>query len=183
MAFWKKSIELPDAFYKAAGECFLYYMESHVMAQKLQASFMTFDQACELLDLVKEGEVRLRDLIAQYPIKSDLSLELRENMNEGSIQSCEERKKAILALSDFDRSLPINQFGGNIEGLDAAHFERGVIGNATNFMLTQDMAMKRMAKSANISLNDFNKHAMQTVKDTPRGKLVLGQARTFAAAE
>lgn len=180
MAFWRKSIELSDAFYQAAGECALYVVESHTMAEKLKSSSMTFDQACELLSLAREGFVRLRALITQYPIKSDASLGMRDRICEDSIQTCEERTKAILALSGVDRSSPLCRYGANIDGLDVAHFERSV-SNMSDWLGSQQvMVLKQIAKGANINSNDLLSRAVQEIKNTPRGKLVLGKA--FPAA-
>jgi hypothetical protein len=71
MAFWKKRIELPATFYQAAGDCLLYFYESQTKVQKIETSFMSVNNACELLDLVKEGFAKLADLIANFPIKSE----------------------------------------------------------------------------------------------------------------
>jgi hypothetical protein len=71
MVFWKKRIELPTIFYQATGDCFLYFMESQTKVQKIEASFMTVNNACDLLDLVKEGFTKLADLITIFPLKSD----------------------------------------------------------------------------------------------------------------
>lgn len=180
MAFWRKSIELSDAFYQAAGECALDVVESHTMAEELKSSSMTFDQACELLSLVGEGFVRLRALITQYPIKSDVSLGMRDRICEDSIRTCEEKTNAISALSDVDRSSPLWRYGANIDGLDVAHFERSVV-NMSDWLGSQHvMVLKQIAKGSNISSNDLINRAVQETKNTPRGKLVLGKA--FPAA-
>jgi hypothetical protein len=176
MAFWRKSIELPDAFYQAAGESALCVVESHTMAEKLKSSSMTFDQACELLDLVRKGFVRLRALIAEYPIKSDTSLEMRDSMCEDSIRDCEERTKAILALSDVDRSSPLCRYGADIDGLDVAHFERSITNMSDWLGSQQVMVLKEMAKGANTNSNDLLSRAVQEIKNTPRRKLVLSKA-------
>ncbi|WP_091676713.1 hypothetical protein [Methylocapsa palsarum] len=81
MAFWKKRIELPVTFYQAAGDCLLYFIESQIKIQKIETSFMTANDACELLDLVKEGLAKLADLIANFPIKSDSLIAHEEKRN------------------------------------------------------------------------------------------------------
>lgn len=178
MAFWKRPIELPQAFYQAAGECILDYLKSDTMARKLAvSSAMTFDQAIELLDRVKECAVRLRALLAQYPMNSGASFETQEKRCEEDIQVCEKKKEAILAISDFERSLPIRLYGEDINGQDATYFERGVLGTAKNFFMDHMMTFKLVAKCANISSGDFHQHAVDTFKETPRGKLVLAEAQ------
>jgi len=178
MAFWKRPIpiELPQAFYQAAGECILDYLESDTMARKLAvSSTMAFDQAIELLDLLKEGSVRLRALFAQYPMNSGASFETQEKRCEGNIQVCEKKKEAILALPDREEFIWL--YGEDINGQDVTHFERGVLGTAQNCFSAQMMAFKLMAKCANTSSGDFHQHAVDTFKETPRGKLVLAEAQ------
>ncbi len=100
MVFWKKRIELPQAIYEAAGECFLYYLESCAMAQTLgfrrdfdpriglalgTSSSMTFDQAYELLDVIEKCSVRLRALLSEFPIRSGSSFEVRETIRSGKV--------------------------------------------------------------------------------------------------
>ena len=67
MVFWKKRIELPTTFYNVAGNCFLYFMESQAKVENIEASFMTVNNACDLLDLVKEGFTKLADLLQYFP--------------------------------------------------------------------------------------------------------------------
>jgi hypothetical protein len=169
MAFWRKSIELPDAFYQAAGECLLYTMESLNAGQRLQSSPMTFDQAYKILGLAKRCLVKLRALISQYPIKSISSLGMRDQGCEATIQACEEKMKAILALPDVDRSLPICQYSADINGLDVAHFEQSVINMFNSMGAEYHMVTKQMAKGANINSDKFLKLAAQTARETPRG--------------
>lgn len=175
MAFWKKPVELSQAFYRAAGECLLYNMESSVMAQNLEASSMTLNQACELLDLVREGLVRLRALIAQYPLNSDLGM--RDRICESSILSCEENKKGISTVPEPYRSCSICHYSGDIDGSDGVHFARGVLNMATILGVQQPMVMKQMAKVANMRFDDFLRLAAQTVKDTPRGRRAVDSVR------
>ena len=103
---------------------------------------------------------------------------MRDNTLGKSIQDCEEMKKAILALSDFERSLPIRQYSGRIHGQDAAHFEHLVVVRAEWLGVEQAMANKIMAKAANISSDEFVGLATQTVKDTPRGMAAFAQAKS-----
>jgi hypothetical protein len=114
MAFWRKTIDLPQDFYQAAGEDMLYIAERRKAAEQLQSSPMTFDQANEILNLSKQCIARLRALISQYPIKSILSLSMRDQLCETVIQNCEEKINAISALPNVDRSSLICLHGGDI---------------------------------------------------------------------
>jgi hypothetical protein len=146
---------------------------------------MTFDEANEVLDLVEKGSVRLRALLSDFPIKSGSSFEVRDNTLGNAIQECQEMKNAILALSDFERSLPIRLYSGSIAGQDAARFEHLIVVSAEWLGVEQAMAVKIMARAANIKSNEFIGLATQTVKDTPRGKLALAavaQAGAFVSS-
>lgn len=138
-----------------------------------RSSSMTFDQAYELLDLIEQGSIKLRALLSQFPIKSGSSFEVRDNTLGNSIEECKGMKKAILTLSDAERSLPIRQYSGSINGQDAAHFEHLVVHSAEWLGVDWAMATKIMAKAANIGSDEFVGLAAQKVKNTPRGKLAL----------
>jgi hypothetical protein len=187
MAFWKKRIELPAAFYKTAGECFLCYVESATLAQKLgfrkefdatsgltlgRSTSMTFKQAYALLDLVENCSVQLRSLLNEFPMKSGSSLEVREKALENTIQSCREMKNAISAIPHSQQSLPIRQHVGLIGGDDAVRFEHLVVTSAEWLGVEQATAAKAMAKAINVSDGEFTQLAAQAVRDTPRGRLV-----------
>lgn len=102
-------------------------LETFKAGEHLQSSLITFDQANEVLNLSKESLVKLRALISQYPIKSIPSLSMRDQLCETTIQHCDRKIKAILALPVIDRSSLICLQSADIGGLDAVHFERSVI--------------------------------------------------------
>jgi hypothetical protein len=167
MAFWRKTIDLPQDFYRAAGECMLYIAERLRAAEQLQSSPMTFDQAKEVLNLSTQCLVRLRALISQYPIKSISSLGMRDQGCEETIQTCDEKMKAILALPNVDGSSLICLHGGDINELDVVHFERSVGNMYITAGLELRAATKEMAKSANINSDKFLDLATQTVRKKP----------------
>ena len=75
-----------------------------------------------------------------------------------------------------DRSSPLCRYGANIDGLDVAHFERSV-SNMSDWLGSQQVTvLKQISKGANINSDDLISRAVQEVKNTPRGKLVLGKA-------
>ncbi len=186
MAFWRKTIELPDAIYielpdaiyEEAGGCTLTFVEVYTMAQELgvrdthdgtrvfkKSSGMTFDQAFELLDLTQNGFNQLHDLLAQCPIKSGSQFEIRDHGCKASIQSCEKYKKAILALSEDDRSMPIGEYIGHVGGENADQFEHLIFCCVEWLGVENTMVFKLMAKSANMSSKNFFDRATATVMD------------------
>lgn len=177
MPFWKKPIELPENFYRAAGEFLLWSLMVAASIQKLEGVLMTFDEAYELLDRTKGAGIKLRTLIAQYPIETVSKVDLQDKEIELVIQSCDEKKRLIELW--IDGSMPIRHCG-IIDGRDAIFFERGVIGTATNLVISEQAAMKQMAKSANMSLNQFTGLASRAFKDTTEGLLMLGEVQAIA---
>lgn len=174
MVFWKKRIELPTIFYQAAGDCFLYFMESQTKVQKIEASFMTANNACELLDLVKEGFTKLADLITIFPLKSDRLIS-QFDMTE-DIQTCEKRKTALLSMTDVAPSEPLSSCHTQIDGYDTLQFQRSVINMQTIFGLQIQKAAKLMAKAANIGSSDFMTLVMRAARETSRGQNVYAEA-------
>jgi hypothetical protein len=99
-------------------------------------------------------------------MKSIPSLCMRDQLCETTIQHCEKKIKAILALSNVDKSSPICQHGADVNGLDAVHFDRSVINMYNSAGAEHYMVMKEMAKGANINSDEFLKLAAQTVRKT-----------------
>ena len=174
MAFWKKRIELPKTFYQSVGDCLLYFTESETSVQKIEASFMSVNNACELLGLVKEGLAKLENLIASFPIKSDTLMGLSDLAQD--IRICDERKKALLAMTDLAPSEPLSSYHSQIGGYDTRQFQRSVINMQAMFGIQVQKAAKLMAKAANMSFSDFTTLAMRAVAATSRGQHAYAEA-------
>jgi hypothetical protein len=174
MVFWKKRIELPTTFYQAAGNCFLYFMESQTKVQKVKASFMTVNNACDLLDLVKEGFTKLAGLITIFPLKSD-QLIAQVDVTE-DIQTCERRKNALLSMTAVAPSEPLSSFHTQIDGYDTLQFQRSVINMQTILGLQIRKAAKLMAKAANMGSSEFITLVMQAAAATSRGQDAYAEA-------
>jgi hypothetical protein len=166
MLFWKKPIELPEAFYRSVGECFLDGLQCHHMARGLEALDLRPDQACELLNLVRQSLVNLEAMIAQYPLQSDALLQMSDLTAD--IQACDEKMKAIAELVDQDRSVPLSSCSDTC-------FLRSIFAMETILGIHLEKAMRLMAKGAHISFGNFRTLALQKVKGTPRSVAIAAR--------
>ncbi|HEV2302613.1 MAG TPA: hypothetical protein VGR91_13680 [Stellaceae bacterium] len=174
MAFWKKRIELPGTFYQAVGDCLLNFMESQSKSRKIQTSSMSINNACELLDMVKEGFAKLSGLISNFPIKSGSLIALSDV--EEDIRTCEKRKTALLEITDLAPSESLSSCNREIDGYDPLQFQRSIINMQTLFGLQFQKATEMMAKAANTSHSDFMTIAVRAAAATPRGQNVYAEA-------
>ena len=181
MVFWKKRIELPTTFYHLAGNCFLYFMESQTKVENIQVSFMSINNTCDLLDLVKEGFTKLSDLITLFPLKSDQMVAAFDITED--VRTCENRKNALLSMTCVEPSEPLSSCHTQIDGYDTLQFQRSVINMQTIFVLQIQKAAKLMAKAANMSSSDFTTLVMQAVTATSRGQNVYAEGVRLQSSE
>jgi hypothetical protein len=178
MAFWSKKILLPDSLYQSVGECFLDGVECRLMASKLDPGSITCNQASELLGFTQQCIARLRSVVVNYPIDID---ELRERQDLSvDIDACDEKKTAVLALSEQIGAAPLYTYRGDVNGLDIVHFVRGLLAMETILGIHLEQTGKLMAKGANIRFDEFMSSALGRVKETPRAKSLLGAAASAA---
>jgi hypothetical protein len=168
MLFWKKPIELPEAFYHSIGDCFLDGLQCHALARGLEPLDLRPAQACELLNMVRQSLVNLEAVIARYPLQSDALLQMSDLTTD--IQACDEKMKAIAELADPDRSAPLSSCS-NI------YFLRGILAMETILAIHLEKAIRLMAKGAHMSFGNFRTLALQKVKGTPRSVAI---ARSLA---
>jgi hypothetical protein len=83
--------------------------KSQIKAQSIQTSFMSIDNARELLDLVKGGFAKLGELISNFPIQSD-ALIAQFNFTD-DIEACVKRKNALSTITDLSIAPPSGSSG------------------------------------------------------------------------
>ncbi len=170
MAFWNKRIDLGEDFYRAVGECLLDTMQCRNASQEINLQFMYAPQACDFLNLVKNGFISLESVINRFPIASASLIDKTEIKT--NVEACDQKRNGILRLSEKDQNAPLSFYDGTITGLDVTHFLRSVLNMESILLLSAQKATQQMAKAANTNHNEFITMSLQTVRETPRGKAI-----------
>jgi hypothetical protein len=115
MLFWKKRVELPDSFYQELGECGLCGLDCAAKSQEIATTNMTVANACELLDVVRDGWIKLLQLIVDYPIRIDATSE-QQSIHD-NMKTYNECRIILSELSDIGSNEPLSLYEHHIDGM------------------------------------------------------------------
>lgn len=180
MLFWKKRVELPDSFYRELGECGLCGLDCATKSQEIAATNMTVANACELLGGVRDGWLKLLQLIVACPIEVDATSE-QQSIHD-NMKSYDERRIILSELSGIDPNEPLSAYEHDIDGMEIGRFQLSIVNSQILFGINLQKITKLIAKSANIHHSQLLDVAMRAVKATPRAQQIYGAAMRAQSA-